>query len=369
MRTIVFIASCILIIGCAQAESSSPPVRRFLANGLPANSSTYVILHHFGKGDGRNPSSRLTKSGGAFYGVTEKGGVVSQGECNGGCGVVYALDSSGNETVVYKFTGWSKQGGSDGALPDASLIDVNGTIYGTTTKGGANDLGTVFAIDASGGERIVYSFRGSADGQYPQAGLLNINGTLYGTTTAGGLGGAGTVYAITPSGSESVVYAFAGKDGAGPRAELININGTLYGTTLKGGKKNIGVVFTLTPNGNETVLHSFTGAPDGKFPFSELLDRNGVLYGTTQLGGAATIGPCHAGCGTVYSLTLAGSENIIYNFKGSESGSDGFGPLAGLVEVNGLFYGTTETGGAVNRGTIFVLNASGGETILHSFTG
>ncbi len=98
---------------------------------------------------------------------------------------------------------------------------------------------------------MLYGFKGrdKGDGNGPYAGLLNVKGTLYGTTVSGGTHDEfGTVFSITPSGKETVLHSFAGKgDGKGPYAGLLNVNGTLYGTTLEGGTQQIGTVFSLSP--------------------------------------------------------------------------------------------------------------------------
>jgi uncharacterized repeat protein (TIGR03803 family) len=120
--------------------------------------------------------------------------------------------SAGKEKVVYSFG----NGSGDGTLPGGNLINVNGTLYGTTFYGGADSAGTVFKITTSGTEKLLYSFKGGPnDGAYPAAGLINVNGTLYGTTSLGGAStcigyGCGTVFAITTSGKEAVLYSFKG---------------------------------------------------------------------------------------------------------------------------------------------------------------
>src|ERR1035441_5571785 len=91
-----------------------------------------------------------------------------------------------------------------------------------------------------GQESVLYSFSGGTDGQSPAANLINIDGTLYGTTGFGGIiageSGYGTVYQIKPSGKERVLYSLqGGLDGAVPQAGLLNVNGELYGTTFEGG--------------------------------------------------------------------------------------------------------------------------------------
>src|SRR5689334_9439977 len=70
----------------------------------------------------------------------------------------------------------------------AALINVNGTFYGTTESGGAYGNGTVFTMSPKGTEQVQYSFKGNVDGDGidPYAGFINVNGTLYGTTESGG---------------------------------------------------------------------------------------------------------------------------------------------------------------------------------------
>ena len=93
-------------------------------------------------------------------------------------------------------------------------------------------------------ESVIYSFKDYADGAVPLAGLINVGGTLYGTTGYGGNGG-GTVFSVTPKGSESVLVPFDYP--LSPDAGLINVGGTLYGTTTAGGSAGNGTVFAVTP--------------------------------------------------------------------------------------------------------------------------
>ncbi|MGA2761171.1 MAG: choice-of-anchor tandem repeat GloVer-containing protein, partial [Candidatus Cybelea sp.] len=191
---------------------------------------------------------------GTLYGTTPYGG---SGSCNdhgsgSGCGTVFSVTTAGKETVVYNFKGAP----GDGSNPLGGLLNVNGTLYGTTQLGGTNGKGTVFAVTPSGKETVFYSFKGgSGDGSYPLADLANVNGTLYGTTISGGVlckrySGCGTVFSVTTAGTETVLHRFKGwrgGDGAWPYAGLLNVNGTLYGTTYLGGRNNGGTVFSLTP--------------------------------------------------------------------------------------------------------------------------
>ncbi|HLY01868.1 MAG TPA: choice-of-anchor tandem repeat GloVer-containing protein [Candidatus Cybelea sp.] len=307
------------------------------------------VLHSFGgSGDGHYPDAGLLNVNGSLFGATGFGGGP---ECprSGGCGTVFAIATSGTETVLYSFEGRKSR---DGANPYAGLININGALYGTTAFGGAHDgSGTVFAIMTSGAERVVYSFKGgSGDGATPFAGLINVNGTLYGTTDEGGANGDGTVFSITPSGTETMLYSFKGGSGDGeyPRAGLIDVMGTLYGTTDEGGANDDGTVFSITPSGTETMLYSFKGGSgDGASPYAALLNVNGMLYGTTADGGTN-------GKGTVFSITPSGTETVLHSFAGGKR--DGKSPVAGLLNVKGTLYGTTEYGGASDDGTVFSLS-------------
>lgn len=315
-----------------------------------------TVLHSFevGSGDGKNPRAGLINVMGTLYGTTVNGGGAS---CY--CGTVFKVTLSGTETVLYSFAGTP-----DGFGPDAGLFDVNGTLYGTTFNGGANGDGTVFAITTSGTETVLHSFAGTPDGAHPYAGLMNLNGTLYGTTTSGGAncssnGGCGTVFTITTSGAETVLYSFKGGSGDGrypTQAALLDVNGTLYGTSKYGGTNNRGTVFSIATSGKETVVHSFGGSGDGVFPYGGLLDVNGTLYGTTSNGGSVSCGVRYGdvhGCGTVFKTTTSGKESVLHSFGGS---GDGKYPYAGLININGTLYGTTTAGGAKNAGTVFSLS-------------
>ena len=180
-------------------------------------------------------------------------------DCEGGCGTVYSISTSGVETVLYEF-----KGGSEGAYPRAPLIDVNGILYGTTGGGGnsgcAFGCGVIYSVTTDGKYTVLYRFTGNSDGGQPDAGLIYVNGTLYGTTYEGGgssacSGGCGTVYSVSTTGTESVLHSFAGgSDGMNPTAPLLDVNGTLYGTTVNGGglgcnekTDGCGTVFALTP--------------------------------------------------------------------------------------------------------------------------
>jgi uncharacterized repeat protein (TIGR03803 family) len=96
------------------------------------------------------------------------------------------------------------------------------------------------------------------------------------------------VFKITLAGTETVLYSFAGgTDGATPSAGLIQASdGNFYGTTSDGGVAGLGTMFEITPAGVETVLYSFAGGTDGANPYASVIQgSDGSIYGTTEYGG------------------------------------------------------------------------------------
>src|SRR6516165_5335896 len=171
------------------------------------NPDSFRLLYQFtGSPDGAAPVVELLKdAAGNFYGTTSAGGNPTTCPSEGGCGTVFKLDSAGNETVLYEFTG-----APDGATPQSPLVqDTAGNLYGTTSSGGASTFGTVFKIDTAGKETMLYSFGGPPDGEFPAGRLvLDAAGNLYGSTQNGGVSGDGTVFRLDTTGKETVLYSF-----------------------------------------------------------------------------------------------------------------------------------------------------------------
>lgn len=211
-----------------------------------------TVLYSFtGESDGWGPGFGLARDvAGNLYGVTQAGGDLSS--CSGGgCGVVFKLDLAGNETVLYSFTG-----GLDGWAPEAGLtMDAEGNLYGTAPMGGdfscgvGYGCGVVFEVDSTGNETTLYTFTGPG-GEAPVGGLVrDALGSLYGTAAQGGTSNDGVIFELAASGKEYVLHSFSGADGALPVASLLAYKGTLYGTTYEGGSggEGDGVLFKITP--------------------------------------------------------------------------------------------------------------------------
>jgi len=250
---------------------------------------------------------------------------------------------------------------TDGQNPSAGLIlGSDGNFYGTTEFGGANGDGAIYKISPSGTLTTLYSFSGSTDGSYIQAGLVKgSDGNFYGVAEQGGTYTFGTAFKITPAGVLSVLHEFgAAGDGRGPSGSLIQASdGNFYGTT--GGSPSDGgggTVFKMTPAGVETVLYTFAvGAPNtgvnstGDGPGNLVQGSDGNLYGATSGGGSS-------GYGTVFKITTSGSITTLHDFDNA----DGYNPSGLVQDGSGIFYGTAGT-------VAFKITSAGAYTIIARF--
>jgi uncharacterized repeat protein (TIGR03803 family) len=325
--------------------------------------ATLTTVYQFSGPDGASPVARLLQaSDGNFYGTTQGGGTYSQG-------TVYRVSSIGSLTTL-----WSFGGGTDGASPQAGLVQgSDGNFYGTTYSGGNYGVGTVFRITAGGSLSNLWSFTGGTDGANPQAGLVQgSDGNFYGTTLSGGPstncpGGCGTVFKISSAGSLTTLYSFTGiNDGWGGAPVVQGSDGNFYGTTQVGGIYSNGAIYRVSSTGSFTNLYSFTGGSDGAAPFAGLvLGSDGNFYDTTFAGGQTNCPPF--GCGTVFKISQSGSLATLWSFDG---GADGANPAAALLQgSDGNFYGTTQSGGANGQGTVYQIGSTVGLTNLYSFAG
>jgi uncharacterized repeat protein (TIGR03803 family) len=145
---------------------------------------------------------------------------------------------------------------------------------------------------------------------------------------------------------------------------------TDYGGGTRCHGSGCGVIFELDTNNNESILHSFHSGKDGAFPSGTLVqDSKGNFYGVTFLGGILKA-RCGGGCGTVFELSVAGKESVLYRFfGGTKTGINPTGKLA--IDSMGSLYGTNyfggRCGGGAGCGAVFRLSNTGTETMLHRF--
>jgi uncharacterized repeat protein (TIGR03803 family) len=316
-------------------------------------------------------------SDGNLYGTASEGGAYGEG-------TVIKMTPSGALSVLYSF-GYPPEG----SAPWEGVIQASdGNFYGTTSGGGNSNYGTIYRVTPQGVATTIHYFDG-ADGEAPLGILVQgDDGSLYGVAESGGSSncggyGCGTIYRITLGGAFTELYSFCSQsnctDGISPTGGLVQgVDGNFYGTTQAGGSSTntncsqrgpgCGTVFRITPAGAFAVLYSFcsqTNCPDGGAPHGSLIQStDGSFYGTTRYGGSAFRG-------TVYKISPAGAETVLYSFCSLTNCDDGSAPAAGLVQAtDGNFYGTTQAGGTGDgMGTIFRITPAGTLTVLHSFNG
>jgi uncharacterized repeat protein (TIGR03803 family)/autotransporter-associated beta strand protein len=313
-----------------------------------------TVLHPFagGPGDGANPYTSMTLSGGYLYGTTRSGG-------DGG-GVIFRIDTDGSDyTVLHNFSA-----GPDGEFPNTLTISGS-MIYGTADYAGPSGLGTAFSMDTDGSNyTVLHNFTGGlADGSFPVGSLTLSGSTLYGATETGGTTGTGgygygTVFKMNTDGSGYTILRNFDYSSIGESPGSLILSGSkFYGTTYYS-STNEGTVFSMNTDGTGfTALHNFSFGSDGALPGGLTL-VGPKLFGVTNQGGGGS-------SGTIFSVNTDGTGfQVLYTFSGGLSFS------SPLTFANGKLYGTTDSGGAAADGVIYRINPDGSNfTILDSFTG
>jgi uncharacterized repeat protein (TIGR03803 family) len=273
-----------------------------------------------------------------------------------GNGEIFYLDSKGNYTLAYS------QGIHAGGVTLASnnylyVVDDWWNLF----RGGIMKVKPEGEPDPLS---FIFKFGPTSQGRNPRTPLLELmDGYLYGIAPSGGTNNNGVIYRLRLNGTGfQVVYNFnSAVSGASPQGSLtLGDDGYLYGTTSTGGTSLSGTVFKVLPDGsNFTVLHHFSGT-DGKQPMNNIVQAaNGIWYGMTSAGGALDKG-------VIFSLQSNGAgfrKMIDFN------GSNGSTPLGGLSIQGATLYGMTSQGGGSNLGVIFKVATTGASfTKLFDFT-
>jgi uncharacterized repeat protein (TIGR03803 family) len=278
-----------------------------------------------------------------------------------GAGTVSANVTSVSVTCVLKT--FSLSGMVTGLASAAKLVLINASAADTVTVLGSGNGAFSFSTPISYGDSYDVG--------------VAIQPPAQTCTVTGGSGSAvssnvSDVRVACVAATESILYSFGTPpDGTSPVQLIQSKDGNFYGTTNSGGgasPKFAGTVFKITAAGVETVLYSFSGGADGGQPTGLIQGADGNFYGMTTYGGAAgDVNFAFPGKGTVFKLTPSGMETVLYAFQG---GADGSNPVGLLLQgSDGNFYGMTGAGGTATYGTVFKVTPDGIETVLYSFQG
>jgi uncharacterized repeat protein (TIGR03803 family) len=350
-------------------------------NGTYAAPTT---LYSFtGGSDGGNPDGPLIMdAAGDLFGTTSTGGA-------NGDGTVFEVKKTNGVYAAAPTTIASLAGSDDGFQIGGLLMDSAGDLFGTTVEGGAHNDGAVFEIKYQNGSyastpTILYSFTDSTDGQHPNAGLImDAAGDLFGTANEGP-GAAddsanfGSVFALKAIDGGYVEFTLAdfGADDNATSGLTVDAAGDLFGTVVNVSAGASDFVYEIPADGATIAsvpktLATFGGASTqegagGGGPYGGLvMDHAGNLFGTTTDGSGSVFEIAYAGGGN-----YAATATTIAAFSGSAAN-----PLGNLImDANGDLFGTTATGGASGKGSVFEIKFANGSytstpATLYSFTG
>lgn len=324
---------------------------------IPNNTANVQTIATFTGANGSGPSAVTVNAAGDVFGTGFSGGAFGAGN------VFKVVSNSGNVTDLFSFDGNKNLSSPSGSV----IFDNAGTLYATSQTGGERGFGAVFQVSKGATTPTVRAtFDFSNNGSSPSAGLtFDKNGNLYGTTATGGNAhDDGTVFRLD-NGATSItqVAVFNNNNGNHSLSKVVfDKDGNLFGTTLFGGANGIGSVFEIASGSTAiTTVFSFSGA-DGQNPRAGLaINSDGNLFGTTSSGGAN-------GKGTVFEIT--GSGHSFQNIA-SFNGTNGNNPISSIAfDSHGNLIGTTQAGGANGLGTVFrILKNTTTIQTLGSFNG
>lgn len=406
---------------------------------LSPSGAVTTVYSFTGGNDGSHPSADLIQSSdGNFYGTTSQGGAYN-------AGTVFRFGSGGKIVTLATFDGYN------GSNPLASLVQgADGNLYGATQNGGASGNGVIFSVNinypsvqitgqpvgqsAFFGAKAVFSV--AVAGNPP----LSFQWSKSGKELAdgGNLSGAKsrvlTVSNVSPS--DSAIYSVTVSNASGSAAtsdgafldiilsppqlasplasQTATVGGSaefhvdavgnlplsyqwqsnhitlIDGANVSGATTSTLTLSGLTQRSDSTIsvtvsnaigsisaeaslivypasvsgtiissLYWFNGGAGGATPNGLVLGSNGVLYGTTQTGGAYN-------AGTIFSITTNGEFQTLVSFDTT----NGSNPQAALTQgADGNFYGTTQDGGTNGAGTAFMVATNGALTTLATFGG
>ncbi|MBB5038993.1 choice-of-anchor tandem repeat GloVer-containing protein [Prosthecobacter dejongeii] len=346
---------------------------------MATNTATGVIefSNNGATNKGMSPVGPLVNDGAGFlWGATTSGGIGNEG-------TVFKIEAAtGTLTTVLQFGNLTGVNASIQSPAAGFTTDGQGYLWGIATAGGSASSWAVYKIKISDGSftKVVEHLSSSAAytgvsylGRTPLAGVSGHASQpwLWGTTSVGGNNNLGTLYRFNPTtGEREVKIHFTGTAGVArgskPNGKVyVDANGLVWGTTEEGGTSNVGTLFKYDPSFNTfTTLTSFVTTGGCRPKGSLIAPGDGYIWGTTSTGSSSSLG-------SVFKVDPI-TSNVIYvrTFSSADS-VNGTEPLCGLAaDASGHVWGSTQFGGPSNRGTLFKIQTSTGAfTSMLAFTG
>jgi len=316
---------------------------------------TEAVVHSFnGTTDGVRPGWGLTRdAAGNLYGASNAAG--------GSKGFVFKLGKNGSFKILHSFAA----NGSEGELIDNGVtLGKDGLLYGFAGGGGIANSGTFYRLATDGTQfTIIYNFGGTNDGGGTGPGAVPTqgpDGAFYGLTTSASQSNGTplpwSVVRVTSAGAASFILGLPDANESPRGAVAIDAAGNLYAIAGARNGGQTGRIYQFTPGGAINVLHQFVfaeGLPESDNQCLSLA-KDGRLYGTTNDGGANGTSNSD-GIGTVFGLNTDGSGfAVLHNF--GTGANDGLNPWACPAQAaDGSLWGTTNSGGLYNGGTVYKL--------------
>lgn len=307
----------------------------------PDGTGFVKLIDFNGTANGSSPTGTLIFDNGFLYGMTFLGGTNN-------LGTIFKIMTDGSGFVKLQ----DFNGTANGSRPQGSLVSDGTFLYGMTSNGGSSDSGTVFKImrDGSGYLKLL-DFNGITNGGYPYGSLFLDGDSLYGMTNQGGANNLGTIFKINADGTNYIKLLNFNSTVTGnkPVGSLIFDGAFLYGMNYFGGN-GVGTVFKIKKDGTDfSSLLSFYGNSYGAFPNGTLLYDGNFLYGMVSQGP-------NSSSGNIFKILPDGTGYTkLLDFNGASNGATPYGSL--ILEGN-FVYGMTNYGGTNDLGTIFKLDIS-----------
>lgn len=159
------------------------PGRRGTIFKVAVNGTGFVKLHDCALETGDAPVGAMVQGpDGTFYGTMSTGGTESDG-------VIFKITPTGEYTVLRNI--------ADHAPTGDLLLASDGRLYGTSRSEGTRLYGSVFRVNTDGsGFQVLVNFD-KTNGANPEGGLVQaLDGNLYGVTSRGGANDQGTIFRI-----------------------------------------------------------------------------------------------------------------------------------------------------------------------------